>query len=974
MAVTLKAASFFYDDQSDSYRVKFTDTQLIANDTLKRTIILQIPSKKVQTCSQTQQFKEEDIDTILDEIEESDTVTNKGDTTHDNARPKSKEDKKEFEESETPKAPITPRRYSQKERLSQKLASIPKPRKSSSRSPESQSQHHLHSKSKKERVLNPIHDIDFDRTKLTQGMKQEWLSCCAQNEEDCDGKESTHCVALKRIKFILEHYAYWMRSKSRDKHEDEDSEADDSSDGDSSDEDDDDSDCVVMRKYEWMNDFFGELGGYCYVSLCDDFEHIRDYHMKLNKNKTVSTIEYFDGFLGKCADKECSCLARHCRDRHVDNMNEKKRRQIFFIKEVEQSSKNQKKKIHKKNTVRENKMYFEINLQTKLDTIHITLRHHHLRLINTDKFITKIYANDGKKSAEKPAAEEKKEDIFRKMTKYSFGESITYWDNKHHRYCDSKYADIRSELLNNKIYPLSLDLYNTIKNRAMSFLQTKKGRRLISLREHDWMKKWKILKDSVITVDHIIALLCYVNVTVLRRVFKLHGFVRRKNENQSTKKKKKYESRDALLERHREIWHWSRLLLECVHCYGVPLSAPLSYYHGIDCKLLFNRFNVMFDIPTSLTLNRDIAYNLSRTINYGRGIAIELSHGGLSDLQSLCLDLSLFSDYPSEEEQLVFHSYLSFNDVIINRMHHDEWLKILRFWYKIKEGFFFNHLICSDEITRNDQLCICAMIINMIIADKRHVRFDTRIPQYMQCLFNECVENNTFVWVIQSEYQQMIKKLQGLLYFDYLNHHKSSQFIQYLIKYKKCNVCNANIFNWKVNHKQFDELFSSKNQWIQSPQYTVYMNDAQNNCLKFHFEAQNKAKNNLFRCRIHLDDKPDFVAKINLGMGLFCAAADNFDNYSYGELRYDKLYNVSLHSLFQTKILKQNKQKEFNLKLQIQLFYVYDFDGKLIQINQSQSQQQIMPPPATTTTAKKRLSHHNHHHKSSNNNNLQFYE
>lgn len=96
----------------------------------------------------------------------------------------------------------------------------------------------------------------------------------------------------------------------------------------------------------------------------------------------------------------------------------------------------------------------------------------------------------------------------------------------------------------------------------------------------------------------------------------------------------------------------------------------------------------LFDIPTSLTLNRDIAYNLSRTINYGRGIAIELSHGGLSDLQSLSLDLSYLSDYPSEKEQLIFDSYLSFHDVIINIMHHDEWLKILRFWYKIKEGFF----------------------------------------------------------------------------------------------------------------------------------------------------------------------------------------------------------------------------------------------------------------------------------------------
>merc|ERR1712173_369864 len=134
---------------------------------------------------------------------------------------------------------------------------------------------------------------------------------------------------------------------------------------------------------------------------------------------------------------------------------------------------------------------------------------------------------------------------------------------------------------------------------------------------------------------------------------------------------------------------------------------------------------------------------------------------------------------------------------------------------------------------------------------------------------------------------------------------------------------------------------NKKNKWISSPQYTVFLNTSMDeDFLKFHFEAQNKAKNNLFRVRIHLDSKPENVAKINLGMGLFCKAANNFDNYSYGELRHDKLYNVSLHSLFETKILKKTcKKRTFTLKLQIQLFYVYDFDGKLIQINQSQHNQ-----------------------------------
>merc|ERR1712130_373477 len=101
----------------------------------------------------------------------------------------------------------------------------------------------------------------------------------------------------------------------------------------------------------------------------------------------------------------------------------------------------------------------------------------------------------------------------------------------------------------------------------------------------------------------------------------------------------------------------------------------------------------------------------------------------------------------------------------------------------------------------------------MIIANKKHPRYDGRIPEYMQNLFNECVENNTFVWIVHSEYAAMINKLRNLLTFDPLHVHKSSQFIQYLFHRKK------------------------KNHWIASPQYTVYINSGGDQ-LHFHFEAQ----------------------------------------------------------------------------------------------------------------------------------------
>ena len=82
------------------------------------------------------------------------------------------------------------------------------------------------------------------------------------------------------------------------------------------------------------------------------------------------------------------------------------------------------------------------------------------------------------------------------------------------------------------------------------------------------------------------------------------------------------------------------------------------------------------------------------------GITVEFGHGGLSDLQSLCLDLSVFSDFPLEQEYLIFHSFVSVKDLVIKRLHHDQWVKILRFWHRLTEGFFFKHLIDNKSINK----------------------------------------------------------------------------------------------------------------------------------------------------------------------------------------------------------------------------------------------------------------------------------
>ena len=139
--VTLKASSFLYDAASDAYQVKFSESKLIANDTSRQSVIVLIPSSKVQANSQTQQLKDEDIDTILDEIAAKErykksSVSNNTSTSNyhtpnpsDFPSPTKGGPIKHNHDLSAPPSLKHNNTKSQKEKLAAKIASIPKPRK-----------------------------------------------------------------------------------------------------------------------------------------------------------------------------------------------------------------------------------------------------------------------------------------------------------------------------------------------------------------------------------------------------------------------------------------------------------------------------------------------------------------------------------------------------------------------------------------------------------------------------------------------------------------------------------------------------------------------------------------------------------------------------------------------------------------------------------------------------------------------------
>ena len=81
-------------------------------------------------------------------------------------------------------------------------------------------------------------------------------------------------------------------------------------------------------------------------------------------------------------------------------------------------------------------------------------------------------------------------------------------------------------------------------------------------------------------------------------------------------------------------------------------------------------------------------------------------------LSSLAFNLLYLSDNPIENEILIHHSFISCKDIIINKKKHNIWLKMLRLFFKIKQGFFFSHLIQHRSKRRNSSRSSKNSIIN----------------------------------------------------------------------------------------------------------------------------------------------------------------------------------------------------------------------------------------------------------------------
>ena len=221
---------------------------------------------------------------------------------------------------------------------------------------------------------------------------------------------------------------------------------------------------------------------------------------------------------------------------------------------------------------------------------------------------------------------------------------------------------------------MSNDDYNCVYEKAKDFLQTIAGKSMNCKRQFSWMYK-SVKYGQKITIDHVIAVMIHTNYTQLRDNLINNGCKRRYED----------ESYDELKKRHCEIANFCRLLKEAIFCFGDAFTDRSRLYHGIDCKLMFNKVDFSFNIPISTTIKYSIAPHTATT-----GICLKFGKP-LSNQKNYYLDASDFSKFPDEKERIVYGGEpLGLLDIIYNGQSHSEHIMSLRLYQQIIEGMLLN--------------------------------------------------------------------------------------------------------------------------------------------------------------------------------------------------------------------------------------------------------------------------------------------
>eukprot|EP01084_Bolivina_argentea_P167281 290354_1 len=279
----------------------------------------------------------------------------------------------------------------------------------------------------------------------------------------------------------------------------------------------------------------------------------------------------------------------------------------------------------------------------------LSLRTAKSKQLQFNKFATEVIAEKNSDSTKEQKVSDK---TVESVPTFEFGQQFYYYgsrfeEQKGHNFIKKpKFDNLKYELLNNKIYPLPLNVYNSQLLKARNNTMCNEGKRMKAMDTGFWDRMYGIPVGSPLLISQMFTVTLYTNQTKMQYNFKKFG-CRKQNENDTI---------EDIAEFNKEIGHWYWIFSGTVRKYGQKTNKSEKLYHGLNIKLLFNRFNPYFKSPISTTADLTVSAQFAK-----KGIILELRADGDGTVD-YGLSVAWLSNYP-EEREMVFafakHVYIA---------------------------------------------------------------------------------------------------------------------------------------------------------------------------------------------------------------------------------------------------------------------------------------------------------------------------
>eukprot|EP01084_Bolivina_argentea_P169070 293111_1 len=343
-------------------------------------------------------------------------------------------------------------------------------------------------------------------------------------------------------------------------------------------------------------------------------------------------------------------------------------------------------------------------------------------------------------------------------------------------YVETRYNDIKFEILNNKIYTLTLEQFKTSLTKANKSIATRKAKQLRARDFTYYTLHYQIKPGRRLRVSNLLSIILYTDWSNLCTEF-----------SRTFRKIKVNESLSSVKERNSEYCNWSRLLRETVEGFG-EYSTDLqgNFFCGMSFVMIMPEVNIRLRGPTSTSTHIEVATRFGGE----QGIIIQLQTNDFrNDTQLRGFNCSWVSNYTGEAEYLFVGGFETMRINTIKNLITAENFKVF-----IKPLYIFDAMINGIIVTNTEinQKRICSILENLIKHSLQNNNFRNEYPRYINFTFEKLVNSKTTL-IFNYHNIKQFQNLQQILF---------EGFSMERPKFQQSNLFNKTVFELFKNVRQ----------------------------------------------------------------------------------------------------------------------------------------------------------------------------